>query len=142
MTIQRAIQRSLGLWRLWRSLLFIGDRVRLRLGAASPAWSVTPPARVLPGVTVEVASPVLIEGSRSTITDSDGQYQMIDLRPGDYTVTFTLPGFRAVRREGIRLTAAFTATVNTELQVGQLEESITVSAHRRWSTSAGRSRSR
>jgi hypothetical protein len=82
---------------------------------------------VLPGVTVEVASPVLIEGSRSTITDSGGQYQVIDLRPGDYTVTFTLPGFRTVRREGIRLTAAFTATVNTELQVGQLEESITVS---------------
>jgi hypothetical protein len=81
---------------------------------------------VLPGVTVEVASPVLIEGSRSTITDSSGQYQIIDLRPGDYTVTFTLTGFRAVRREGIRLTAAFTATVNTELQVGQLEESITV----------------
>ncbi len=73
---------------------------------------------VLPGVTVEVASPVLIEGSRSTITDSGGQYQIIDLRPGDYTVTFTLPGFRTVRREGIRLTAAFTATVNTELQVG------------------------
>ncbi|MGH9204347.1 MAG: carboxypeptidase-like regulatory domain-containing protein, partial [Vicinamibacterales bacterium] len=81
---------------------------------------------VMPGVTVEAASPVLIEGSRSTITDSSGQYQIIDLRPGSYTVTFTLTGFRTVRREGIILTAAFTATVNTELQVGQLEESITV----------------
>ena len=89
-------------------------------------WSATRRARVLPGVTVEAASPVLIEGSRSTVTDSNGQYQIIDLRPGDYTVTFTLAGFRTVKREGIRLSAAFTATVNTELQVGQLEESITV----------------
>ena len=56
-----------------------------------------------------------------------GQYQIIDLRPGDYTVTFTLPGFKTVRREGIRLSTAFTATINVELQVGQLEESITVS---------------
>jgi hypothetical protein len=82
---------------------------------------------VLPGVTVEAASPALIEGSRTTVTDSSGHYQIIDLRPGDYTVTFTLAGFKTVRREGIRLAVAFTATVNTDLQVGQLEESITVS---------------
>jgi outer membrane receptor for Fe3+-dicitrate len=82
---------------------------------------------VLPGVTVEVASPVLIEGSRGTVTDANGQYQITDLRPGDYTVTFTLSGFRPVRREGIRLTAAFTATINTDLQVGAIEESVTVS---------------
>jgi hypothetical protein len=81
---------------------------------------------VLPGVSVEAASPALIEGSRSTVTNSNGQYQIIDLRPGDYTVTFTLTGFKTVRREGIRLAAAFTASVNSELQVGQLEESITV----------------
>ena len=81
---------------------------------------------VLPGVTVEAASPVLIEGSRTTVTDSSGQYQITDLRPGEYVVTFTLTGFKTVRREGIVLSAAFTATVNTELQVGQLEESITV----------------
>jgi outer membrane receptor for Fe3+-dicitrate len=81
---------------------------------------------VLPGVAVEVASPVLIEGSRVTVTDVNGQYQITDLRPGDYTVTFTLPGFRSVRREGIRLTAAFTATINADLQVGAIEESITV----------------
>jgi Carboxypeptidase regulatory-like domain len=82
---------------------------------------------VLPGVTVEATSPVLIEGSRSTMTDSSGQYQITDLRPGEYAVTFTLTGFKGVRREGIILSAAFTATVNIELQVGQLEESITVS---------------
>lgn len=83
-------------------------------------------AGVLPGVTVEAASPSLIEGSRTVVTDGNGQYQIIDLRPGDYTVTFTLPGFRSVKREGIRLPASFVATVNVELSVGQLEESITV----------------
>jgi Carboxypeptidase regulatory-like domain len=81
---------------------------------------------VLPGVTVEAASPVLIEGSRSTVTDANGQYQITDLRPGDYAVTFTLAGFRSVRREAIRLTAAFTATINVDLQVGAIEESVTV----------------
>jgi hypothetical protein len=81
---------------------------------------------VLPGVTVEAASPALIEGSRSTATDNNGQYQITDLRPGEYVVTFTITGFRTVRREGIMLSAAFTATVNAEMQVGQLEESITV----------------
>src|SRR5688572_17275038 len=78
---------------------------------------------VLPGVTVEAASSVLIEGSRTTVTDSGGQYQITDLRPGEYSVTFTLTGFRSVRREGIILSAAFTATIGVELQVGQLEES-------------------
>ena len=58
---------------------------------------------VLPGVMVEASSPALIEGARSTVTDSSGQYQIIDLRPGDYTVTFSLAGFKTVRREGIRL---------------------------------------
>ncbi len=81
---------------------------------------------VMPGVTVEAASPVLIEGSKTTVTDTSGQYQITDLRPGEYVVTFTLPGFRSVRREGIILSAAFTASINVELQVGQLEESITV----------------
>ena len=82
---------------------------------------------VLPGAVVEVASPALIEGTRSTVSGSNGQFQVTDLRPGDYTVSFTLPGFKTVRREGIRLGASFTATVNVELSVGQLEETITVS---------------
>jgi hypothetical protein len=81
---------------------------------------------VLPGVTVEAASPALIEGSRTTVTDGGGQYQITDLRPGEYTVTFTLAGFRSVRREAIRLSAAFTATINVDLQVGAIEESLTV----------------
>ena len=75
---------------------------------------------VLPGVTVEASSPALIEKIRSVVTDGTGQYQIVDLRPGTYTVTFTLPGFSTVKREGIELTGSFTATVNAELKVGAL----------------------
>src|SRR5204863_2378297 len=82
---------------------------------------------VLPGVTVEAASPALIEKARTVITDSEGQYKMVDLRPGVYVVTFTLPGFSPVRREGIELPASFTATVNAEMRVGTVEETVTVS---------------
>jgi hypothetical protein len=82
---------------------------------------------VLPGAMVEATSPALIEGMRSTVSGANGTFQITDLRPGDYVVTFTLPGFRTVRREGIRLGASFTATVNVELAVGQLEETVTVS---------------
>src|SRR5688500_7170429 len=64
---------------------------------------------VLPGVTVEAASPALIEKVRTVVTDGEGQYKIIDLRPGTYSVTFTLPGFGTVRREGIELTTGFTA---------------------------------
>jgi len=70
---------------------------------------------VLPGVTVEAASSALIEKVRSVTTDSTGQYKIITLRPGTYTVTFTLPGFATVRREGIELTSDFTASVNADL---------------------------
>ena len=82
---------------------------------------------VLPGVTVEAASPALIEKVRTAVTDSEGTYRILDLRPGGYTVTFTLTGFSTVRREGIELPAAFTATVNADLQVGAVAETITVS---------------
>jgi hypothetical protein len=81
---------------------------------------------VLPGVTVEAASPALIEKSRTAVTDGDGNYRIISLRPGVYTVTFMLPGFVTVVREGIELTSNFTASVNAELKVGGIEETITV----------------
>ena len=81
---------------------------------------------VLPGVTVEAASPVLIEKTRSAVTDGTGQFRIVDLRPGAYTVTFTLTGFSTVKREGIELTGSFTATVNAEMKVGAVEETITV----------------
>src|SRR4030081_266475 len=73
---------------------------------------------VLPGVTVEASSPALIEKTRSVVSDGQGAYKIVDLRPGTYTVTFTLTGFSGVRREGIELTAAFTANVNAELKGG------------------------
>jgi hypothetical protein len=82
---------------------------------------------VLPGVTVEAASPVLIEKTRTVVTDGTGQYRIVDLRPGEYTVTFTLTGFSAVKRSGVELTGSFTATVNADLKVGSVEETITVS---------------
>jgi hypothetical protein len=82
---------------------------------------------VMPGVTVEASSPALIEKVRSAVTDSDGQYKIIDLRPGVYTVTFSLEGFSTVKREGIQLSAGFTASVNGDMRVGALSETITVS---------------
>src|SRR5262245_22830778 len=82
---------------------------------------------VLPGVTVEASSPALIEKTRSVVSDSAGQYKIIDLRPGLYTVTFTLTGFNTVRREGIEVVTETTAQVNGELRVGSIEETITVS---------------
>lgn len=81
---------------------------------------------VLPGVTVEASSPALIEGVRTAVTDGQGLYRIIELRPGPYTVTFTLPGFTTLRREGIELVTGFTATVNGELSVGAVEETVTV----------------
>src|SRR5438477_7336109 len=82
---------------------------------------------VLPGVTVEAASPVLIEKSRTAVTDGQGLYRIVDLRPGVYAVTFTLSGFSTLKREGLELTAGFTATVNSDLKVGEVAETITVS---------------
>src|SRR6267154_5915748 len=64
---------------------------------------------VMPGVTVEASSPALIEQVRSAVSDGNGRYSIIDLRPGTYTVTFSLPGFKAVKREGIVLEGAFSA---------------------------------
>jgi hypothetical protein len=81
---------------------------------------------LLPGVTVEAASDVLIEKVRSAVTDGSGQYRIVELRPGTYTVTFSLSGFSTVRREGLELPADFVATVTAEMRVGALEETITV----------------
>lgn len=111
--------------------------VACALVMASPAWaqqtsSIAGVVRdssgaVLPGVTVEAASPALIEKVRTAVTDGQGRFNIVDLRPGTYAVTFTLTGFNAVRREGVQLTAGFTAAINADLQVGALEEMITVS---------------
>ena len=82
----------------------------------------------VPGVTVEAASPALIERQKVTTTGEDGSYRVVDLRPGLYSVTFSLAGFQTVRREGIELNTAVTATVDGALKVGGVEEQVTVSA--------------
>ncbi len=120
---------------MWRSksLFIVVFCVGLLLSSAAAAQSVITglvsdtSGGVMPGVTVEVASPALIEQVRSVVTDSNGAYRVIDLRPGVYKVTFTLPGFNTFIREGLELQAEFTATVNAQLRVGGIEESITVS---------------
>jgi hypothetical protein len=99
--------------------------------AQSAAGSIAGVARdtsgaVLPGVTVEAASPALIEKVRLVVTDGQGNYKITELRPGTYSVTFTLAGFSTVKREGIELTTGFTAPVNAELKVGSLEETVTI----------------
>ena len=81
---------------------------------------------VLPGVTVEASSPALIERVRTAATDGTGLYRIVNLPPGLYTVTFTLPGFNQVRREAVQVAAGFTATIDADMRVGAVEETITV----------------
>src|SRR6516225_486175 len=82
---------------------------------------------VLPGVTVEASSPVLIERTRSVVTDGEGRYTIVDLRPGTYKMTFSLAGFATVVREDLQLPGNTTVPINVELKVGAIEESLTVS---------------
>ena len=117
-----------------RTLKVAGVVLLVVLSLPSIAWaqaSITgvvkdPSGAVLPGVTVEAASPALIEKVRSATTDGNGQYRIVDLRAGEYAVTFTLPGFTTVKREGVALEGTFTATINADLRVGALTETITV----------------
>ncbi len=81
---------------------------------------------VLPGVTVTASSDVLIEKTKTTVTDAQGLYRIVDLRPGVYTVTFELAGFNGFKREGLQIAAEFTATVNADMRLGGIEETITV----------------
>ena len=81
---------------------------------------------VLPGVTVEAASPALIEKVRTVVTDGEGRYNIVDLRPGTYIVSFSITGFNSFRRDGIELTSGFTATVNADMKIGALSETVTV----------------
>src|ERR1044071_7098988 len=82
---------------------------------------------VLPGVTVEARSPALIEGARAVVTDGDGAYPIVDLRPGVYVLSFTLAGFSAVKREGLELAGARIVTIDAQLSVGGVQETVTVS---------------
>jgi hypothetical protein len=115
---------------IMRPVVFLALALAL-LPAAAAAQTVGGVVRdssgaVLPGVTVEAASPVLIERTRSVVTDGNGQYQIIDLRPGTYTITFSLQGFTRVAREAVTVTGAGVTTVNADLRVSAVEETITV----------------
>src|SRR5262249_14708522 len=108
--------------------LLLGRGVALGQQTASIAGAVRDATgAVLPGVTVEASSSVLIEKVRTAVTDGQGQYKIIDLNPGTYTVTFTLTGFNTLRRDGVVLTADFTAAVNGELKLGSVSETVIVS---------------
>jgi hypothetical protein len=120
---QIAVRRVLALASI--ALIVLPGAARAQSAIAGVARDVT--GAVLPGVTVEASSPALIEKVRTVATDAAGQYRIIDLRPGVYVVTFTLAGFTTVRREGVELPANFTATINADLRVGSIEESVTVS---------------
>jgi len=119
------------MWRVTRAALLCIFSLVLLPAAALAQASITgvvrdPSGGVLPGVTVEASSPALIEKTRSVVTDGGGQYRIIDLRPGTYTVSFSLSGFSTVRREGVELAGSFVATIDADLRVGGLEETITV----------------
>jgi hypothetical protein len=116
--------RSTCSFALWIALVML---VPWSVSAQTIAGTVTDASgAVLPGVSVEASSAALIEQSRTVVSNDAGRFSIVNLRPGTYTVTFTLSGFRVVRREGIVLTSDFTATVNAELGVGGVEEVVTV----------------
>src|SRR5688572_27769618 len=119
-----SMRRMCMIWMVGVSLLMAPAVVSAQATITGTAKDVS--GAVLPGVTVEATSPALIERVRTVVTGSTGQYRIVDLRPGTYTVTFTLPGFSTVRREGIELSGAFTATIDAALPVGALEEAVTV----------------
>lgn len=119
----------------WNRLTWFGSAVLVALlmlvastaSAQGIAGTVTDDTGgVLPGVTVEAASPVLIEAVRTAFTDGQGLYAFVGLVPGTYSVTFTLPGFSTIVQEGIELGANFTANIDAAMQVGGIEETITV----------------
>jgi outer membrane receptor protein involved in Fe transport len=120
------------LWRAWQlsiaaAILFLSPLSSHAQSAAGIVGVVVDDSgSTLPGVTVEVSSPALIERTKSTVTSADGRYQVVDLRPGEYTVSFTLEGFQSVRRTGITLNTGFTASVDARLPIGQLQDEVTV----------------
>lgn len=122
--------------RMKRSALLVAVMAMLCLPSGLRAQSATTAAiagvvkdtsgAVLPGVTVEAASPALIEKVRSVVSDANGNYKLVDLRPGSYSVTFSLPGFSTFKRDGLDLTTGVTVNINADMKVGSLEETITV----------------
>ena len=120
MILKRVVQIGVATW----TILLLMPAVMFAQSIAGVVKDTS--GAVLPGVTVEASSPALIEGARAVVTDSQGEYKIVSLSPGTYTVTLSLTGFSTVKREGIALTTGFTATVNGEMTVGGLAETITV----------------
>src|SRR3984893_8976380 len=122
------------MWRTLGSVLLVSTACLLFLPLAADAQSAfsgvvrDASGAVLPGVTVEASSPVLIEKARSVVTDGEGRYRIVDLRPGIYKIIFTLPGFATRVRDAVKLPGNTTVPINVELKVGSLEESVTVTS--------------
>jgi hypothetical protein len=99
---------------------------RAQVGASLSGTVRDAQGAVIPGVTVEAASPVLIEKARTALSDGSGRYVIPDLRPGTYTVTFTLSGFVTVKREGVQLSGTLVTTIDADMRLGSVTETITV----------------
>ena len=119
----QAFYRSLAAAALW---LALAPAVALAQSTIAGVVRDTSGA-VLPGVTVEAASPVLIEKTRTVVTDGEGRYAVVDIRPGTYSVTFTLPGFNTFKRDGVEVQTNMSVPINAEMKVGSVEETVTVS---------------
>src|SRR5512139_4074966 len=107
---------------LWAALLLVPSMAWAQASIQGTVKDTS--GAVLPGVTVEAASPVLIEKVRTAVTDGNGRFQIVDLRPGTYTVTFTLAGFNTTKRDAVALTGTNVSQVDVELRVRPLEETI------------------
>src|SRR5215510_13389208 len=121
----------MSLWTVWKRLALAVAGVAVLSSAAYAQSALAGVVKdssgaVLPGVTVEAASPVLLEKTRTAVTDGTGQYRIPDLPPGIYDVTFTLTGFSTVKREAVEVTGAGVVSINADLRVGTVAETITV----------------
>lgn len=107
--------------------VLLGPRAATAQDAAITGVVTDASGAVLPGVTVEASSGALTEKVRTAVTDNTGQYRIVSLPPGSYAITFALSGFSTIKREAVQLSGAITATINAELRIGALEETVTVS---------------
>ena len=106
--------------------LLLAPSVAIAQGSAIGGTVTDTTGGVLPGVTVEARSPSIIEQVRTAVTDGNGQYLIIALEPGTYSVAYSLAGFSTLVREGVELSTGFTASIDVQLAVGDIQETVTV----------------